>query len=88
MTFKEDLEKWVWKVQIVSGTRDLIVTLPVIIGIDYTKSNNWTGSKTFGGKCLHDLSPFQMNPYQQAIHTIGQVFPPCSSTFSNSPSLT
>ena len=27
----------------------------LIIGIDFTKSNNWTGDKTFGGKSLHFL---------------------------------
>ena len=27
----------------------------LVIGIDFTKSNNWTGDKTFGGKSLHFL---------------------------------
>lgn len=28
----------------------------LVIGIDFTKSNNWTGDKTFGGKSLHFLA--------------------------------
>ena len=28
----------------------------LVIGIDFTKSNNWTGEKTFGGKSLHFLA--------------------------------
>jgi len=41
----------------------------LVIGIDFTKSNTWTGKQTFGGKCLHWLDPNmqQLNPYQQAI---------------------
>jgi len=44
----------------------------LIIGVDFTKSNTWTGKRTFGGRCLHEISQFQMNPYQQAIFTIGK----------------
>ncbi|EAL71250.1 hypothetical protein DDB_G0272196 [Dictyostelium discoideum AX4] len=44
----------------------------LIIGIDYTKSNTWNGKKTFGGKCLHDIQPGMLNPYQEAIEIIGK----------------
>src|SRR3989304_5479856 len=42
----------------------------LVLAIDYTKSNTWTGKRTFGGKCLHDLSV--KNPYQMAIEIVGK----------------
>ncbi|OQR99523.1 hypothetical protein THRCLA_21826 [Thraustotheca clavata] len=46
----------------------------LIVAIDYTKSNEWTGKRTFHGKCLHDIDPtgFRLNPYQSVIRIIGQ----------------
>jgi len=44
----------------------------LIIGVDYTASNDWSGQRTFGGKCLHKISPGSMNPYQAAINIIGK----------------
>lgn len=43
----------------------------LIMGIDYTKSNTWTGKRCFNGRCLHETSG-QMNPYQTAIQIIGK----------------
>ena len=39
----------------------------LIIGVDFTKSNTWTGRNTFNGQCLHALIPNVMNPYQRVI---------------------
>lgn len=50
----------------------------LIIGVDFTKSNEWTGKFSFGGHCLHSLSNGQ-NPYQAAIEIIGETL----STFDD-----
>jgi len=44
----------------------------LIVAVDFTKSNTWTGKNTFGGFCLHQLSPNVLNPYQQAISILGR----------------
>jgi hypothetical protein len=38
----------------------------LVVAIDFTKSNQWTGEKSFGGRCLHDIDPsgYVLNPYQ------------------------
>ena len=51
----------------------------LIVGVDFTKSNEWTGKRTFGGRCLHHLfagGGAQMNPYERAIDVIGRALAP------------
>ncbi|KAG5125519.1 hypothetical protein JHK82_032256 [Glycine max] len=43
----------------------------LIVGIDFTKSNEWTGKRSFNRKSLHDIRSGQ-NPYEQAISIIGK----------------
>lgn len=43
----------------------------LIVGIDFTKSNEWTGARSFNRKSLHHIGNFQ-NPYEQAISIIGR----------------
>lgn len=44
----------------------------LIIGIDFTKSNEWLGARSFGGRSLHDCSCYPLlNPYQRVIRAIG-----------------
>ncbi|KAG8075328.1 hypothetical protein GUJ93_ZPchr0006g44518 [Zizania palustris] len=43
----------------------------LIVGIDFTKSNEWTGKLSFNRRCLHDIGSTP-NPYEQAISIIGR----------------
>ncbi|WCJ21201.1 RING domain ligase2 [Euphorbia peplus] len=43
----------------------------LIVGIDFTKSNEWTGAKSFNRRSLHDIGD-GLNPYEQAISIIGK----------------
>ncbi|KAK7267253.1 hypothetical protein RIF29_19920 [Crotalaria pallida] len=43
----------------------------LIIGIDFTKSNEWTGKKSFNQRSLHHIGSGH-NPYEQAISIIGK----------------
>ncbi|KAL4568296.1 hypothetical protein LXL04_023905 [Taraxacum kok-saghyz] len=43
----------------------------LIVGIDFTKSNEWTGARSFHSKSLHHIG-IDLNPYEQAISIIGK----------------
>ncbi|MCL7033570.1 hypothetical protein MKW94_008861 [Papaver nudicaule] len=43
----------------------------MIIEIDFTKSNEWTGAKSFNNKSLHHIGEIK-NPYEQAVTVIGE----------------
>ena len=43
----------------------------LIVGVDFTKSNTWTGKASFDGQCLHSLSA-GMNPYEHAISAVAR----------------
>ncbi|GLU11354.1 hypothetical protein SLE2022_281090 [Rubroshorea leprosula] len=43
----------------------------LIVGIDFTKSNEWTGARAFHRKSLHHVGE-GLNPYEQAISIIGK----------------
>ncbi|KAK4489009.1 hypothetical protein RD792_004801 [Penstemon davidsonii] len=42
----------------------------LIVGIDFTKSNEWTGARSFHRRSLHHIGN-ERNPYEQAISIIG-----------------
>ncbi|XP_043706402.1 E3 ubiquitin-protein ligase RGLG2-like isoform X2 [Telopea speciosissima] len=43
----------------------------LIVGIDFTKSNEWTGARSFNRRSLHHIGD-TLNPYEQAISIIGR----------------
>ncbi|KAH6559584.1 hypothetical protein KP509_1Z003800 [Ceratopteris richardii] len=43
----------------------------LIIGIDFTKSNEWTGKHSFDGMSLHETRTQMPNPYQHVISVVG-----------------
>ena len=46
----------------------------LIVGVDMTKSNEWTGKLCNGGRCLHKIDPTgaTQNPYERVISILGQ----------------
>ncbi|KAK2372437.1 E3 ubiquitin-protein ligase RGLG2 [Trifolium repens] len=46
----------------------------LIVGIDFTKSNEWTSARSFQRRCLHHIG-HEQNPYEQAISIIGKTLP-------------
>ncbi|KAE8677246.1 E3 ubiquitin-protein ligase RGLG2 [Hibiscus syriacus] len=47
----------------------------LILGIDFTKSNEWTGKVSFNNRSLHAIGDTP-NPYEQAITIIGKTLAP------------
>ncbi|XP_074640214.1 uncharacterized protein LOC141898275 [Tubulanus polymorphus] len=49
----------------------------LVIGVDFTASNEWQGRKTFNGNCLHRIYSGRVyNPYQKVISILGQALEP------------
>ena len=44
----------------------------LILGIDFTASNNETGKYAFEGRCLHEVRPDELNLYQQVMEIMTQ----------------
>lgn len=44
----------------------------LILGFDFTKSNEWTGKYSFNGQCLHTVGTGVTNPYEHAASIIAQ----------------
>ncbi|MCL7045014.1 hypothetical protein MKW94_014225 [Papaver nudicaule] len=54
----------------------------MIIGIDFTKSNEWTGAKSFDNMSLHHIGD-NMNPYELAVTVIGGTLSQLNSQDNN-----
>ena len=49
----------------------------LVIGVDFSASNEWKGRKSFGQNCLHKLIGSKVaNPYQKVIAALGQALAP------------
>ncbi|XP_052800037.1 uncharacterized protein LOC128231362 isoform X2 [Mya arenaria] len=49
----------------------------LIVGVDFTASNEWQGRKTFSGNSLHKITGSKIiNPYQKVIHIMGNTLEP------------
>ena len=50
----------------------------LLIGIDFTASNEWQGRKSFGGRSLHHIfkNTRKLNPYQRVIRIISKTLEP------------
>ncbi|CAI8598897.1 unnamed protein product [Vicia faba] len=58
--------------QVVSALREAgLESSNLVLGIDFTKSNEWTGKYAFHRKSLHHIGS-SPNPYEQAISIIGR----------------
>ncbi|KAG9402629.1 hypothetical protein AC1031_007234 [Aphanomyces cochlioides] len=73
--FKKIPDKYETYEQLEKALRDAgLESSNLIVGIDYTKSNTWTGARTFQGKSLHEIDPSDQtwNPYQRVIYSLGR----------------
>ncbi|CAM9614810.1 unnamed protein product [Phaeothamnion confervicola] len=48
----------------------------LIIGVDFTKSNEWTGKRSFDGRCMHDVAGPGETPYEQVLRAVSQTLEP------------
>ncbi|EOA13566.1 hypothetical protein CARUB_v10026627mg [Capsella rubella] len=62
--------------QVITSLREAgLESSNLILGIDFTKSNEWTGRYSFNRKSLHAIGK-RLNPYEQAISIIGRTLSP------------
>ncbi|XP_047073673.1 E3 ubiquitin-protein ligase RGLG4-like isoform X1 [Lolium rigidum] len=62
--------------QVTAALRDQgLESSNLILGIDFTKSNEWSGKRSFNGQSLHKLGSTP-NPYETAIGIIGKTLAP------------
>ncbi|GLT25095.1 hypothetical protein SLA2020_002470 [Shorea laevis] len=62
--------------EVISALREAgLESSNLILGVDFTKSNEWTGRYSFNRRSLHAIGSTP-NPYEQAISIIGQTLSP------------
>lgn len=74
--FKKILDQYESIEELQAGLRGAgLEASQLIVGLDFTKSNEWTGQKTFGARCLHAISQV-MNPYEHALSIVARTMAP------------
>ena len=49
----------------------------LVVAVDFTKSNEWTGKQSFDGRCLHSLAPPPaLNPYERVLDVVARTLAP------------
>ncbi len=48
----------------------------LMLAVDFTQSNTWTGKHSFEGRCLHDTSAGCANQYERVISCLGRCLEP------------
>lgn len=68
-TFRTFLDRFNSYEEVVGAIKKTgMVKSDLIIGIDFSASNEWQGRKCFGVRCLHDVSNSKLlNPYQRVL---------------------
>uniref|UniRef100_A0A0D6QSE4 RING-type domain-containing protein n=1 Tax=Araucaria cunninghamii TaxID=56994 RepID=A0A0D6QSE4_ARACU len=62
--------------QVIAALREFgLESSNLILGIDFTKSNEWTGKHSFNRRSLHAIGNI-LNPYEQAISIVGRTLSP------------
>ncbi|XP_072994566.1 E3 ubiquitin-protein ligase RGLG4-like [Typha latifolia] len=62
--------------QVTATLRELgLESSNLILGIDFTKSNEWSGKLSFNNQSLHSIGD-RPNPYEQAITIVGKALAP------------
>lgn len=73
VAFKTILDQYESIEEVQAGLRQAgLESSQMIIGIDFTKSNEWTGNSSFSGRCLHSVAGHGPNLYEQGLSIIAR----------------
>ncbi|KAJ6737293.1 COPINE FAMILY PROTEIN 1 [Salix viminalis] len=76
ITMSGDISLDILLLRVISSLREAgLESSNLILGVDFTKSNEWTGRHSFLRKSLHAIGSTP-NPYEQAISIIGRTLSP------------
>ncbi|CAN0126679.1 unnamed protein product [Ascophyllum nodosum] len=57
-----------------------VTSAGLIVGVDFTRSNEWTGQRCYGTKSMHDVIGEGPNPYQEVLEAIGRGLEPLNAS--------